>query len=595
MTMLESPTHLTDKLGDLATDAISACLFLLALCLITLLLFCQFDAFILTDRPDHLHVTAIVHALLPAIFLYLVLVLFFGRATALALTVGTVALTVLIGNKKLALTGQPLSWGDVTNTHNLVIAMTFVPKWLTTTAMVLLLPAAIALAVIAWRHCRQLTRAGAGIRLLLILLTGILAFHPYLPSFGHAQERTTHFLARNGIQYYAWDWKDNVQHNGILMHLIQTSRRTIPRPPNAQQQAQLAALPATPTDKQPQHVFFILCEACWYNDSHFQEAVMPLEHEGMRPLRAVSPVYGGGTVNAAFEMLTSLPARGALQGVIYQEYAKHMRNESQTIPSGLSQQGYKAIALHNFVRTFWQRHIVMRKLGFDRFIGLEDMHYNGPIYYPRDTVLYTQALKQLREYRNQRVFFNLETVHTHAEYPYDNDWGEADYRERLATSMQDMAAFIRDVREISPDALFVIYGDHKPLMTKFFYENKIIPPDQFMTVGPENGDFTFAFHPDQDIIGDVPVWVGGGTDPGLLTQLQERAMHKPLYCLSAYVDDLFLGSQNPASRYTTQSVCHGYTPGHYDEQARKVPPWLYAASFFGRKAPPQQKQQLPQH
>jgi hypothetical protein len=57
----------------------------------------------------------------------------------------------------------------------------------------------------------------------------------------------------------------------------------------------------------------------------------------VRPL----PVYGGGTANAEFEMLTGLPSNSrVLSGTIYQEYASQFKSGSDTIASVLRQKLY---------------------------------------------------------------------------------------------------------------------------------------------------------------------------------------------------------------------------------------------------------------
>lgn len=531
--------------------------------------------------PNGIKWVPALFSLSPVLFAYILLRLPLGRSIAAVTTCSITGILIWINDYKAALTGAPLSWSDMTNKDNIAMSSTFVSPWL----LLLLGVVAIALLIMCVSVAKKQLAARSWHAVLLhvaaLLVLSPIALQPYVVDASpKADAKLMDALNRYGIMYFSWDWAENIRMNGLPMHLMQTSHRKIPAMPTEKDYQSFATLsPTTQDSATPQHVFFVLCEACWYDDTHFTDAVKPLDKQGFVAMRGISPAYGGGTANAAFEMLTSLPSQGALQGIIYQEYAAKMTHQTLTIPSMLKEQGYQTFALHNFSKTFWQRHIVMDKLGFDEFLGIEDMQYKGPTYYPRDKVLYNAALDMLKKHHNSKLFFNLETVYSHASYNTDDDDGQTDYAKRLSLSMQDLARFVTDVRKISPDALFVVYGDHKPILTKYFYDQGVLPKQMFIATGEDNGDFSFAHNASQDILGNVPVWIGS-TNAALTERVVATANNTPFYCVSAAIDDVFLASQNPASRYAMADACANYTPGHYHTAAKAIPSWLYALSLF---------------
>lgn len=543
-------------------------------------LLCTYAEFSL--RGPGLRLAALAVALSPAILVYLLIRLVAGSLVAFALGMGLACVLIGINRTKTAFTGLPLSWGDLATTQNVSIVLAYLSWWQIVLVAVATLAVVLLLALVTKRAQATATWPGRAVTLGLVLVVTPVAFQPYLPDFiWNVNYRVGMLLARAGIAYAPGDWRGNVSTNGLFVHLVQTSRRPVPAQLSNKEWAMLEAIPRAPSVlRRPKHVFFILCEACWHDDNNFRDTFDPLRRLGFLPLRGISPTYGGGTVNASFEMLTSMPSRGALTGVVYQEYGLVMASKTRTLASSLKEQGYDTYALHNFARTFWLRNIVLRKFGFDEFIGLEDMGYDGPGPFPQDEILYNRVLEILKKNAGKEAFFNLETVYTHWPYPFKGDSGEGDYHRRLTKAIADMAKFVEAVRKLSPDAIFMIYGDHKPALTKFFYEKGVLPADMFLQTGEKAEDFVFKRFLDQNVLGDVPVWIGGGSrDGATLKSMQGLAQNKPFYCISAIFDQLFLDSQNPASRYAQHYICDAYDT-NYLGNAAKMPAWIYSAMLF---------------
>jgi len=299
----------------------------------------------------------------------------------------------------------------------------------------------------------------------------------------------------------------------------------------------------------------------------------------MRHLRAVSPSYGGGTINASFELLTGLPARGPLGGMIYQEYAEAFSNKAITVAQQLERDGYRSIAIHPYKRNFFQRDVVLPKFGFERFISIEDMSYSGPMRWADDLLLYEAALREL-SIRPRNNFFFLTTVYSHGGYKFQSDFGESDYIARLTLSLERLSAFIREVRQHYPDTLILVLADHKPALTRYFYEQGVLPTSEFGWTGERNEDFQFTFDSSDVLRGDVPVYISYD-DNAREAEFVARANGKPFFCLAEILDDIFVGSGLPAFEHSKKgALCSTFEPSSYRELVREYPSWLYGLSLF---------------
>jgi hypothetical protein len=67
-------------------------------------------------------------------------------------------------------------------------------------------------------------------------------------------------------------------------------------------------------------------------------------------------IFGGGTCNTEFEFLTGGSMLFLQDGVI--PYSSYMKRPTHSVCSVLKEQGYRNVAVHPYIRTFWDRHTV---------------------------------------------------------------------------------------------------------------------------------------------------------------------------------------------------------------------------------------------
>lgn len=462
-------------------------------------------------------------------------------------------LFLLANQKKISLTGEPLIFGDISHLHHLPVAL----KYTSYSHLIVIFSVIILLAIYYIRKNNDKNKQPIWRYALVVGAFLFLALHS-----SNVVKYIGDKIRFTGVMYINWDLPLNSRVNGLIVHLIQTGNRPSPTAITEDQRKEFEDLyvEAIPSQNSPKTFIMILCESCWHDETTFREAFEPLSQEASAIFRGISPVYGGGTPNSTFEFLVALPSQNsAVGGVIYQEYRDYFSTRTSTLASILQSNGFKTWSLHNYFKSFWFRSLVEPKLGFDQFISIEDMDFqsNGEDY-PSDTVLYESALKKLNgRSAYDKVFMHLATVYTHGPYYSKNDDGGTEYYEgKLRKSILDTKNFITNVREIDPEAIVILYGDHKPSLPLL---------DNFLTMS-------------RHAQGDVPILL---FDPNhdRAAQLKDAANNKPFYCISSSIAQQYFEITLPTSVYTDES-CTFYDKENYNFSAQNVPSWVYTAALF---------------
>lgn len=505
---------------------------------------------------------------------------------ASATLVSLVHLIVSIAHSlKLIYTSTPLQYADLAAIEN----YTIIYHYLTTPQYFLF----ACIPVLVYFSCK-INRYAISPRKFTVYAAGafvfsIPTFHPYIESINYpAAQKIYDAFSRQGIQTGKFISYDTVHFNGLPVYIIQTSRPDRLPPTsieNKQKYIDLLAQSAISAKARHtlQNIIIILCESCWYDKNNFYQEASRIRHLDFHELRGIAPIYGGGTYNSTFEMLTGLPAhgfpfpnkhRGPGIPVIYQLYGEQFSPEAETLVSALRKQGFQTTAAENFYGFFWKNNIVSKKFGFKEFYSIESMPVSeNPGRYPEDSIMYNHVARKTNF--NMPNFIFLNTVYTHGPYASTED-----YSSRLQTAMNQMADFIKHVLDSDHNALILIFGDHMPAMNDYFYKHAIIPRDMLTEHG-------FTAKADTVSLGNVPVLIHapGGDDARLRSFLKE-ADGKSLYCISTLLDRHFLRSGHPVFAYAAEHrTCEQYTPQTYNQNIQLYPDWLYAMSLFEPPAP----------
>lgn len=465
------------------------------------------------------------------------------------------ALLRLASFKKRAATGEPLIFGDISHTTHISIAL----KYVQLHEFILVLIAIVLLIGINWVKSRNLIlRKWWRYAILcgLVVVTLTQAHHLVMTTAANANKM--------GIPYYSWDWPHNYKTNGLIVHLAQTGNRPQPVSITEQERIEFNRLytNAVPANDSPSLFINILCESCWYKEGLLDDEFIPIKKLATTEFRAVSPVFGGGTPNATLELLSGLSTHNpAVAGIIYQEYRDFFADATSTLPSHLRANNFQTESLHNYLQKFWFRDEVEPKLGFTAFHGIEQIAPHDEPVYPRDKILYDHAISRIEGAAGKKLFLHLATMYTHGPYT-DGNGSEpiANYRKKLRASINDMEEFITSIRSKYPEAVFFIYGDHKPSL----------PETQ---LSPSSG---------RHEIGDVPVLI---IDPiaDRANKLRSQTEGRPFFCFPAVVAEIYYRMDLPVKKYN-ETACSEYKGSHYMEAANSIPAWVYTAAMFDETA-----------
>ena len=282
------------------------------------------------------------------------------------------------------------------------------------------------------------------------------------------------------------------------------------------------------------------------------------------------PVFGGGTVNTEFEILTGMSIRDFGAG----EYPYHtvlLDRPCESICYNLREEGYSAHAIHNNTAVFYNRYKVYANLGFDTFTSMEYM--NGlelnPTGWAKDSVLTGYILTALDSTDTPDVVMAV-SVQPHGSYPDDElpdptpiDTGTvpgtvsgnafAYYVSQIKETDAFVGELVRALSQLSEPTIAVFYGDHLP--------NFAITDDMLDTGSIFESEYVIWSNfdvnvPDRDLNAwqlSAYVMDIAGFDNGMITRLHQHFSES-----SNYADALKMLEYDML--YGDQSVYEGSVP-----------------------------------
>ncbi|WP_374035576.1 LTA synthase family protein [Bdellovibrio bacteriovorus] len=364
-------------------------------------------------------------------------------------------------------------------------------------------------------------------------------------------------LAR--VTYVDWNFATNVKENGILNHIFLTlPTGQIPAKGKLPYEDLNAVIDPKKAKYEPD-VFLVLCESCYTssNDS-FVTPIADLEKDGFSHATVISPVYGGMTAEAEFEVLTGLPSR-RYKGIDFQYFAERYAAKADAVPRIFAENGYDTWSAHANDGFFWKRDIVHPKFGFERSYFADSMSWSDGSKYPEDKVLFDLALAKYEDSlkAGKKTFAFLISVYTHGPYAdTDGDGGEAVYKDKLGKTVTQFLDFKNEAVKLAQQnnrpVIFVIFGDHKPAMTISFYKRHEFDDDYFSARGSRNESFQFSTlnRSQQIVYGKVPMYVKGYglKDAGVAEAIAKESEERPIFCLPGILSER-IGIQNAYYNY----------------------------------------------
>ncbi len=292
-----------------------------------------------------------------------------------------------------------------------------------------------------------------------------------------------------------WDQRSNYLYRGATLYTLQEGARYfadahVPPDRDLALGAALNLLDplqqvAAPAAFEPRNVHIVLLESFWdpalltgadYNQD-------PLAPEFRRLWKraghsqALSPVFGGYTANAEFEILCGFPV---IEDNV--KFERQLLNEVPCLPQLLARRGYRTLASHPNVPVFWNRMNAYRRMGFQTYWSqqdfvLDDMNRE----FLADASLYRQVLEKISPALDsgQPLLNYIVTYSGHWNYPLNESRPlritssseveeVSSYANTAYYQSHELMAFLAELRARDPQAIILVFGDHLPFLGKNF-------------------------------------------------------------------------------------------------------------------------------
>ncbi|QJC52374.1 sulfatase-like hydrolase/transferase [Paenibacillus albicereus] len=314
-------------------------------------------------------------------------------------------------------------------------------------------------------------------------------------------------LDKLSYQNIFWDQKANYRYNGFVLAFASNLNQALLDEPEgygreavediAKRYGSLPDAPPSASPSEPPNIVFVMNEAFFdptrMTKYSLAEDPVPFVHgaQQTRPAGYVlSPEFGGSTANVEFEALTGLSMSLLHDGSVPFQQNLTKQTDMPSIVSILKGRGYDALALHPYDKTFYSRNQVYPMLGFERFIGQDDMknrEWLGSRSYLSDMAAMKEAVQELEQAEGRPLFLHLVTMQNH--YPYTNkaihggntieakgvDPALQDQLETYVEGIKHTDGALRylneSIQKLERPTLVVLWGDHLPGLPAKIYED----------------------------------------------------------------------------------------------------------------------------
>lgn len=309
-------------------------------------------------------------------------------------------------------------------------------------------------------------------------------------------------LQHNGaLSFDPWDIESNYRETGYLRTLLAETQYFNQEKPDGYSVGEAKKIVekfvekdgerSYPTTKQSPENLIIIMNESWGDfryiaDYNQADSITPyidrLQENTIKGFLHV-PVYGNGTANSEYEVLTGNSTQfiGA-STIAYQFY---VNTYEQSMVRNLKNQNYSTIAMHPYMATNWNRNNVYSYIGFDKFYSSEnwpDSTVELLRWCTSDSSAYKTLIKQYEEKQEKNLFTFLVTMQNHGGFDfegyestidlqYDEEYPQTEQYLSLIKetdiAFQELINYFNDCNE---PTMIIMFGDHMPNVEKSFYE-----------------------------------------------------------------------------------------------------------------------------
>lgn len=297
------------------------------------------------------------------------------------------------------------------------------------------------------------------------------------------------------LELISWSQKLNYEENGMLLgFILNTTYLSVNKPAEYEEELVKEIMNDTtpPYEVAPNfkpNIIFVMSEAFWdptlLKEVSFSADPIPYFRSLQKSQTSgvmLSPVYGGGTANTEFEVLTGLSIQFFPQGLV--PYVEYARKPIEALPTILKKQGYETTAIHTYDNWFYGRNNVYQNFDFDKFISKEFFHnpeYSGQ--YIRDTELSRRILEEMKK-TDKPDFIYAISMQGHGPYSAEENPNNSikisgnlspepqaileNYTNIVSDVDQSLKLLIEGLEQSREPSIVVFFGDHLPMLGKSF-------------------------------------------------------------------------------------------------------------------------------
>ncbi len=249
----------------------------------------------------------------------------------------------------------------------------------------------------------------------------------------------------------------------------------------------LQADKSTDATEEP-NVIFIQLESFFditqVKDLSFSEDPLPVLHQMQEQYISGNlsvPVYGAGTINTEFEVMSGMNTDYFGTGEYPYRSILH-KTQCDNMAYWMKDAGYTSTVIHNNNASFYDRDYVFSNMGYDYFITSENMNIKSTneVGWAKDSILTSEIMNTLEKTDTKDYIYTI-SVQGHGDYPTteqenpeitvtSSDEEETESHLNQVTyytnQIHEMDAFIKELTEELVDypeeVILVFYGDHLP-------------------------------------------------------------------------------------------------------------------------------------
>jgi len=310
-----------------------------------------------------------------------------------------------------------------------------------------------------------------------------------------------------GFEYIEWDSKRSARSNGYLNFIIyEEAKRNLAMKSLSEKQIIISKFSDKLLSKiNKKNIHLIVLES-FYDPNKFEKLTFsenPMHNDFLdiyeKQNISNSPVYGGGTAQVEFELLTGAPALHKYSNIEFNLFTGNVIDNS--LPERLNNLGYTTIATNSLTPDVFNAQKAYESLGFQK-----QYYISGETYLKKrkndrfifDGDLFNQNIQFLEEFFKKdstKVIFNYvlgmyghspNTIDTkrHPEKidvffnkkKLDNEKFKRSINQ-IYYRTRSLSTYINRLNKLDPNSLIVIIGDHLPLVSDIYkygyYDSKI--------------------------------------------------------------------------------------------------------------------------